>query len=216
VAALPCERGYYQDEPEQAECKLCAIGKFANVSAMTTCYNARVGHTSATEPNVATGYSVEVPCPAGKIAAEEGVACTLCELGKYQNETGQSECICVDPGYVSNESRKGQFECPPDYTQPESCGMACVAKGGEVIIASTDDAEESSQCEFFQAQTGAGCESCTAGAGNMVNGAGCLLVTSASVASLGALVGVGVYAGKKMQKKSGEGGSDPEAQALVQ
>lgn len=127
--ALPCEAGYYQEQAGQVECKACPLGKFANLAGMTKCINASVGHTSAVEANVTTGYSVEVPCPAGQVAPEEGVGCTLCKVGKYQSESGKSSCTCVDPGYYSNSSGQGQTKCAVGYMQPLSCGEQCLPCG---------------------------------------------------------------------------------------
>jgi hypothetical protein len=124
--ATPCERGYYQESAGEAKCKACAIGTYADVTAMTECKVAQPGHTGAKEASVTTGYSVEVPCPAGKIAPEEGVGCSLCEPGKYQSESGKTACDCVSQGYFSNASGQGQTKCPAGFFQSVSCGMQCI------------------------------------------------------------------------------------------
>ena len=108
-----CEQGTYQDTTKQSICKSCPPGT----------YSTATGNTK--EENC-------LPCDEGSFSVGRQPTCTLCFLGKYQNEKGKSDCIKCPVG--TYQDVRGMISCkkcaagkynPAEESQSESSCLQC-------------------------------------------------------------------------------------------
>tara|TARA_B110001450_G_scaffold129971_1_gene122223 strand:+ start:19967 stop:28030 length:8064 start_codon:yes stop_codon:yes gene_type:complete len=114
-----CPKGYSQREGAMNYCEECKAGFVSDVNAMncTTCTIKKPSNDNRTECS---------ECQAGQEASSvapfvcndckvgfystEGSNCTLCQIGKFQNVTGQGECISC-PNGKNSSGDVGFSEC---------------------------------------------------------------------------------------------------------
>ncbi|CAK8677709.1 unnamed protein product [Clavelina lepadiformis] len=163
-----CDSGYYQNEVQQASCKICPAGFYCDINDGPipdyTLYECPLGSYCIN----GTKYSTEYLCPVGTYGAatqrESADDCVPCEVGKYCPREG------LTPGILSDSS----YDCAAGYfcisganiSTPEDgiTGRPC-SKGHYCPAGTTD--EKNCKSGTFNNQTGQGfsaaCVDCTPG-----------------------------------------------------
>ncbi|KAL5010014.1 hypothetical protein ScPMuIL_012319 [Solemya velum] len=88
----PCERGEYQDECGQQDCKPCPVGMTSPLGSdsESDCYKL---------------------CPAGQSSPSGNTPCNPCERGEYQDECGQQDCKPCPVGMTSPLGSDSESDC---------------------------------------------------------------------------------------------------------
>jgi len=114
-----CPKGYSQREGAMNYCEECKAGFVSDVNAMncTTCTIKKPSNdirTECSECQAGQEASSVAPfvCNDCKVGfySTEGSNCTLCQIGKFQNVTGQGECISC-PNGKNSSGDVGFSEC---------------------------------------------------------------------------------------------------------
>ena len=116
---------------ENAQRKLCPIGKYQDQTGQTSCETPDTGHYlyDLNEPKT-KGSSAQTIAPTGSYV--ENAQRKLCPIGKYQDQTGQVECkpltVCKDNEY---ESSSGPYTMSDRVCEVDQniIGQIYIAKG---------------------------------------------------------------------------------------
>jgi hypothetical protein len=84
-----CPPGKFQDDEGQTACKSCTAGFYQNVAGKSECHVCSTNTYSL--PGSSSCDFTSTTCPLGTYASGTA-ACTLCEVGKYNDLTGQTAC----------------------------------------------------------------------------------------------------------------------------
>ena len=160
-----CSKGRYQDSLGETTCKSCPEGKYLDTTgngALADCTQCTAG-----KPNSELGSDEESDCEAcvpGNYSPGNSKPCQLCEKGRFQNLSAQTECKTCPAGQFSEEV--GQTEC-------KNCGPGQYnPRAGRSTCKSCPVGKYSSEttnivCAVCQNATvplnQTGCESCEAG-----------------------------------------------------
>ncbi|EFJ52220.1 hypothetical protein VOLCADRAFT_116236 [Volvox carteri f. nagariensis] len=157
---LPCAIGTYADVTALATCKNCQAGRFQDSIGQATCKQCDIGYYSN------YGASSCVQCPAGSITPKPGTSrCTKCAPGFYADKSiAATSCRACPRGYFgpypaaySNdgflpEGPRGCFKCPYD-TYADRPGMTvcttCPALdlGGGTTVPTCTETPGSQRCK---------------------------------------------------------------------
>jgi hypothetical protein len=113
-----CSNGKYSNMEGSASCKLCPKGEFSfgTGNPITSCNKCVAGKQSGKKPGAASCSD----CLPGRVSID-GVKCTLCANGEYQNEQGRTVCkLCKSGKYTNTTGASSCLECAKGkYTNQE-------------------------------------------------------------------------------------------------
>ena len=171
---LPCLPGQFQVLRGKSSCDVCPTNTKSTDANSTNCDSCEVGKKST------PGSAKCIPCAAGQAGTGENGACvdctkgqyrssgmiddltqcTSCNIGQYQDTSGQASCLPCIPGSYNDEF--GQFECKVcrENTNSESSN----ATECNVCEIGTISESGSAKCQACGAGTyGNGCQKCKVG-----------------------------------------------------
>ena len=146
-----CTVGKYKTLPGDAACTNCLAGQYSTAvgaSSSDVCLNCPTNSNSSG----ASTEETDCICKAGSSGPNGRPTCTLCEEGKYQASTGETDCDeCASGKYLDVTGQDYEGDC-----------ITCPANSGNNPAAST--AEESCQCDAGSSgPSGGTCSQCAAG-----------------------------------------------------
>jgi hypothetical protein len=124
---MPCPAGFYQDQPQQADCKPCPLGQVSTAGQRSCwpCSGGRYANLWATQCAGCPPYHVSSPknvcvgCPAGQVPTDDKTACVVCS---------SPPCATTPCGAFQQPNVAGDqciFACPAGYT-PDATFAGCV------------------------------------------------------------------------------------------
>ena len=124
--AVSCAIGFFNNDQTTGNCEPCISGTYTDVSNSLSCDNeCAAGYFCDSEASREypsrddqTNFG---PCPAGN-SCNNGIA-TPCQIGFYQDRTGQSECKECPAGFFCDETELDDFSlknCPFGFYCPQN------------------------------------------------------------------------------------------------
>ena len=161
----PCDIGYANSVPGQDECVACETGKVSNSTLQSTCYTCEVGKVSV--PNTSGLRTLCRDCPEGTYMPFPGQdrstdICKLCEAGRYQNNTGEGDCVDCEVGKYSEAGAEECILCDPNEFADTEGSVTCEPCPAGTIAVGTGNAE-CEPCDAGSYEEDGVCKGCSPG-----------------------------------------------------
>lgn len=156
-ACKPCQKGRFQSKNATSSCTACSKGTFSDRTGASACLKCAKGTATNSDTRL---YHVFHPLHAEwETSYGDLKRCASCELGRYQDETGQAVCkACAEGKYLDETGSTASAACK---------GCAKGTFGSEVGLSNCDPCLPGTYSSGRAAQT---CVLC--GIGNYQDGSG--------------------------------------------
>ena len=139
TACLVCEKGQWQNQNGQSNCKNCGTGKYNNQTqrtAETDCKHCGIGkYNDQTQRTAETDCKSD--CNTGSYIVSDKTACLVCEKGQWQNQNGQSNCKNCGIGKYNDQTQR---------TAEADCKACDDCDAGQVLLCGESEGSTSRTC----------------------------------------------------------------------